>query len=102
MYTELQRAVKIGTEADLSCNACMVCAGQPQCGSVTHPCIARHDVLQGHKHGMAHVQPACDIWGRHGHRKWFPSACVLRLKHTTLLPPTNKLRLLSCSFLAAQ
>ena len=55
---------------NLGCNACMVCPWQPQGGSVAHTGIARHDVLQGHKHCMAHMQSACDIWRWHGHGEW--------------------------------
>ncbi len=68
-------------------NACMICAWQPQCGPVTHPCKTCHDVLQRDKHGMPHVQPAGHIGRRHGHRKWLAFACVLWLKHAILFPP---------------
>ena len=68
-------------------NACMICAWQPQGGSVAHACIAGHDVLQSHKHCMAHVQSAGDIWWRHGHGEGPASGRVIWLELATLFPP---------------
>ena len=77
------------TKAHLCGNACMICAWQPQCGPVTHPCKTCHDVLQRDKHGMPHMQPASHVGGRHGHGKWLAFACVLWLKHAILFPPAT-------------
>ena len=79
-------------------NACVICAWQPQCGPVTHPCKTCHDVLQRDKHGMPHMQPAGHIGGRHGHRKWVAFACVFWLKHAVFFPPaTSKSALVGTS-----
>lgn len=65
----------------------MVCAWQPQGGPVAHACISCHDVLQRHKHCMAHVQSASDIWWRHGHGEWLASGRLIWLELATLFPP---------------
>ena len=72
---------------NLGCNACMICAWQPQGGSVAHACIARHDVLQSHKHCMAHMQSACDIWRWHGHGEWPASGRFIWLELAIMFPP---------------
>mmetsp|Transcript_23386 Transcript_23386/g.39951 ORF Transcript_23386/g.39951 Transcript_23386/m.39951 type:complete len:249 (-) Transcript_23386:78-824(-) len=71
----------------LSRNPRVVGARQPQRRLPTHPREPRHDVLQRHKHGVPHVQLACDI------RRWHRDheALLLRvfdgLEEARLLPP---------------
>lgn len=48
--------------ADLSGDACMISAWQPEGRSSMHALKPGHDVFQCDKHGMAHVQGAGDIW----------------------------------------
>lgn len=49
----------------LGCDSCMIGAGQPQGWAASHAVVARHDVLQGHKHGVAHVQAPGHVGRRH-------------------------------------
>ena len=50
---------------DLGGDACVVSAGDPQGGVALHPLKADQDVLEGAVHGVAHVELAGDIGGRH-------------------------------------
>ena len=43
----------------------MVRAGDPQGGVALHPLKADQDVLEGAVHGVAHVELAGDVGGRH-------------------------------------
>lgn len=75
---------------ELCGNACVVGSWQPQDGSTPHAMEARQDILQGHKHGVAHVQAARDIGRGHGeYVGLFVVVGVLgvRSKATRGLPP---------------
>ena len=50
---------------DLGGDAGVVRAGDPQGGVALHPLEAGQDVLKGAVQGVAHVELACDIGGRH-------------------------------------
>ena len=54
---------------DLSGNAGVVAAGQPQRLIALHPFVADQDILQRAVHGMAHVELSGNIGGRHNDGK---------------------------------
>ena len=72
---------------DLRCDPCMVRARQPQGGPACHACVSCHDVLQGHKDGVAHVQLSRHVGGRHGEDVGGASGRQVWLEVPVLLPP---------------
>ena len=54
---------------DLSGNAGVVAAGQPQCLIALHPFVPDQDILQRAVHGVAHMELSGNIGGRHNNGK---------------------------------
>ena len=71
---------------DLGGDAGVVAAGQPQCLVALHPLKAGQDVLQGAVQGVAHVQLAGDVGGRHDDGKRLLVRVRLRLEAVAVHP----------------
>ena len=71
---------------DLGGDAGVVHAGYPQGGVALHALEADEDILQGAVHGVAHVQLAGDIGGRHDDGEGFPLRVTVTLEAAVLLP----------------
>ena len=71
---------------DLGGDAGVVRAGQPQGLVPLHPLEADEDVLQGGVHGVAHVQLAGDVGGRHHDGKGLLVGIRLRLEAAAVHP----------------
>ena len=65
VITGLALLAQLLLHADLRGNTGMVHAGDPEGGIALHALEADEHVLHGGVHGMAHVELACDIGGRH-------------------------------------
>mmetsp|Transcript_18696 Transcript_18696/g.44683 ORF Transcript_18696/g.44683 Transcript_18696/m.44683 type:complete len:798 (+) Transcript_18696:625-3018(+) len=67
---------------------CVVCPGQPQRWAPPSPCVPRHDVLEGGKHGVAHVELPSHVGRRHGHHERLAVLLQVWLEIPLLLPPS--------------
>ena len=65
VITGLALLAQLLLHADLRGDTGMVHAGDPEGGMALHALEADEHVLHGGVHGMAHVELACDIGGRH-------------------------------------
>ena len=71
---------------DLGGDAGVVGAGHPQGGIALHPLEADQDVLEGAVHGVAHVELAGDVGGRHDDGEGAFVRVAVALKAAVLLP----------------
>ena len=71
---------------DLGGDAGVVGAGHPQGGIALHPLEADQDVLEGAVHGVAHVELAGDVGGRHDDGEGAFVRVAAALKAAVLLP----------------
>ena len=71
---------------DLGGDAGVVGAGHPQGGVALHPLEADQDVLEGGVHGMAHVELAGDVGGRHDNGEGLLVGITVALKAAVFLP----------------
>ena len=71
---------------DLGGDAGMVGAGHPQSGVALHPLEPGQDVLKGAVHGVAHVELAGDVGGRHHNGKGLFVGVAAALKAAVVLP----------------
>ena len=71
---------------DLGGDAGVVGAGHPQGGIALHPLEADQDVLEGAVHGVAHVELAGDVGGRHDDGEGALVRVAAALKAAVLLP----------------
>jgi len=71
----------------LSGDSSVIGAGKPQHRFAKHAVPARNHIFDRHKHRVAHMQLAGDIWRRHRHGKRFTVWIDMCRKEARTLPP---------------